>query len=410
MRIVLFPSGTRGDFQPLLVLAVGLQAAGHDPLLVGNPNYHADAAAFGVPFSALGVDNEKLLRGKKLGTSQVRAAFELFRRGRGRVVSLIEGLIPLARGADAIVGGGTQRSAATVAELYGIPYINVVYTPQMFRSSHHAPFVTPILDLPGFANRMLWRGFAATNHAVFAGPLNRKRRALGLAPIRDFQEHFYPSDSLVASDPELAVTPPDAPPAHLAIGALPLPDERPLDAEVERFLAAGPAPVYLGFGSMVDPDPDRATAIFVEAARAAGMRLVLLRGWSGYGAKLAADDRVLVVGPVSHRLLFSRVATIVHHGGAGTTSAAARSGRPQIVIPHVFDQFQWGRWVRQAGIGPEPIARRRLTAEHLAAALRAATDPGMCERAAALGAELRRRDPVAAGVAAIVRRIAEHRR
>lgn len=410
MRVVLFPSGTRGDFQPLLALAVGLRQAGHDPVVVCNPNYCAEAEAFGVPSCPLGVNNEALLRGKKLGSSHVRAAFELFRRGRGRVVPLIEGLIPIARGADAIVGGGTQRSAATVAELHGIPYIHVLYTPQMFSSSHHAPFVAPVLGLPGFANRLLWRGFAAANRAVFAGPLNRKRRALGLSPLRDFQEHFYPRDSLVAADPELAPAPPDAPLVHPAIGALHLPDPRPLDPELERFLAAGSPPVYIGFGSTVDPDPARTTALFVEAARAAGVRLVLLRGWSGYGAELPPGDGVLVVGPVSHALLFPRVAAIVHHGGAGTTSAAARSGRPQIVVPHVFDQFQWGSWVHQAGLGPRPISRPRLSVERLAAALRAAAGSGVRDRAAAFGAELRRRDPVALGVAAIVRIVGERAR
>ena len=411
MRVVLFPSGTRGDFQPLLALAVGLKGAGHDPLLVCNPNYCAEAEAFGVPTSPLGVNNEKLLRGLKLGGSHTRAAIELFRRGRGRVTDLIDGLIPIARGADAIVGGGTQRSAATVAELHRIPYIHVLYTPQMFRSSRHPPFVVPVLGLPGVANRLLWHGFSATNRAVFAGPLNRKRRALGLSPIRDFQDHFYPRDSLMAVDPELAPAPDDAPLLHPALGALHLPDQRPLDAAVEQFLAAGPPPVYIGFGSMVDPDPAQTTRTMIESANAAGVRLVLLRGWSEYGAAAPpAADRVLVVGPVSHQLLFPRMAAIVHHGGAGTTSAAARSGRPQIVVPHVFDQFQFGSWVHRAGLGPRPIARPRLDTARLTAALRAAADPGMRARAAAFGAELQRRDPIAAGVAALIRLIGERRR
>jgi vancomycin aglycone glucosyltransferase len=64
-------------------------------------------------------------------------------------------------------------------------------------------------------------------------------------------------------------------------------------------------------------------------------------------ASLASDGSfaadVLVIGSVSHRPLFPRVAAVVHHGGAGTTAAATRAGRPQVVVPHLFDQFLWAR-------------------------------------------------------------------
>ncbi|MGW3323714.1 nucleotide disphospho-sugar-binding domain-containing protein [Streptomyces virginiae] len=34
----------------------------------------------------------------------------------------------------------------------------------------------------------------------------------------------------------------------------------------------------------------------------------------------------------------SRVSAIVHHGGAGTTTTASRSGTPQVVVPQIGDQ------------------------------------------------------------------------
>src|SRR5262249_11725270 len=161
-----------------------------------------------------------------------------------------------------------------------------------------------------------------------------------LRPVTDWYDHFFPrARTMLAADPEFAPPAPDSPMPVAPDGSFHLPDERPLGEDVERFLAAGPPPVYIGFGSMPDKRAGRTTALFLEAARAAGTRVILSRGWAGFGEGARGDD-ALVVGPVSHALLFPRVAAVVHHGGAGTTSASARAGRPQVVVPHVFDQFQ----------------------------------------------------------------------
>ena len=118
------------------------------------------------------------------------------------------------------------------------------------------------------------------------------------------------------------------------------------------FLAAGPAPVYLGFGSMPDADPAGLVAALVGGARRAGHRMVLHSGWSRLRATGLLDDDVLVIDDVPHSLLFPRMAAVVHHGGAGTTAAALRAGVAAVVIPLFADQFFWGR--RVAALGPAP--------------------------------------------------------
>ena len=57
-------------------------------------------------------------------------------------------------------------------------------------------------------------------------------------------------------------------------------------AELSDFLAAGPRPIYIGFGSMTGNDPERLTCIALEAIARSGQRAVLLSGWAG----LAAGD------------------------------------------------------------------------------------------------------------------------
>ena len=148
---------------------------------------------------------------------------------------------------------------------------------------------------------------------------------------------------------------------------------------------------------------------------------MLSRGWAGFGAHDAGAGRatkqageplaggesalgadVFVAGPSSHALLFPRVAAVVHHGGAGTTAASARAGRPQVVIPHIFDQFQWARWVHAAGLAPPPLARGRLTGGRLVVALSAVLREASYRTSAhEVGAKLRSRDSTADAIAAI---------
>lgn len=111
---------------------------------------------------------------------------------------------------------------------------------------------------------------------------------------------------------------------------------------------------------------------------------------------------MFVAGEVPHDYVFPRCAVIVHHGGAGTTAAAVRSGRPQVICPFVGDQPFWGRRMQQLGVAPPPIPQRQLTVETMAAAIRQALDdPQMAVAARRLGEHVRAEDGVAAAVEAL---------
>ena len=160
---------------------------------------------------------------------------------------------------------------------------------------------------------------------------------------------------------------------------------------------------------MAGADPARLTRTVLEAIALAGQRAVVATGWGG----LAATDTppgVFITDAVPHDWLFPLVAAVVHHGGAGTTAAGLRAGRPTVVCPFFGDQAFWGRRVAALGAGPAPILQRRLNVDALAAALRAAaTDAGMRERAAALGARVRAERGVEQAVEVIAARLALRR-
>jgi vancomycin aglycone glucosyltransferase len=159
-----------------------------------------------------------------------------------------------------------------------------------------------------------------------------------------------------------------------------LPDERPLDPELEAFLAAGEPPVYFGFGSM--RMPAELASVIVAAVRAVGRRAVVAAGWAGLAAP-DGEGGCLGIGEVNQQALFSRVAAVVHHGGAGTTTAAALAGVPQVIIPQAYDQHYWAQRVTELGIGAACRAGPP-DAGSLATALQWVLQPAVAARAQAL--------------------------
>jgi sterol 3beta-glucosyltransferase len=165
-----------------------------------------------------------------------------------------------------------------------------------------------------------------------------------------------------------------------------------------RFLEAGKPPVYVGFGSMVDEQIERATHIVLGALQRAGQRGILLVGWGGLGTG-DLPETILRLESVPHDWLFPRVTAVVHHGGAGTTATGLRHGKPTVVVPFFVDQPFWGDRVHQLGAGPHPIPFAKLNIENLAAAIdRAVNDPMFRQNAEILGDRLRREDGVGKAV------------
>ncbi|OBT55891.1 hypothetical protein VE04_06323 [Pseudogymnoascus sp. 24MN13] len=115
------------------------------------------------------------------------------------------------------------------------------------------------------------------------------------------------------------------------------------DAELADFLAAGPPPVYIGFGSIVVDDPNAMTKMIFDAVRKTGQRALVSNGRAGLGGnELDKPDGVFMLGNVPHDWLFKHVSCVVHHGGAGTMSAGIALGRPTVIVPFFGDQPFWG--------------------------------------------------------------------
>ena len=393
MKIALAPEGSRGDVFPMLDLGASLVSEGHAVVICAPPGFRSVTQERGLEFRSTGSDVHGFLAAH--ADALARGGLRLARTAHRWLAEILdrefESLPDATRDVDLVLGAGLQLAGPSAAERRGVPYRFVLYCPALLPSGEHAPIPITAQSLPRWANRLGWAATRVFYNRLLRQSLNRRRAQLGLAPVDDVFRYLVSERPILAVDSELAPAPRDFPIEVTQVGCLHAMVPTPLPEKLESFLESGPPPLYLGFGSMTDPEPDRTTRLVLEAISDLGCRALISEGWAGYG-RVALPDNVQAVGSVSHAELFPRVSAVVHHGGAGTTTMAARSGVPQLVVPHGADQFYWGERVRLLGLGPPPLPRRRLTRERLARLLAQMLDNEvLAERARELGARLRSR-------------------
>jgi vancomycin aglycone glucosyltransferase len=238
--------------------------------------------------------------------------------------------------------------------------------------------------------------------------INRGRAALGLRGIDNVLTHLVGDQILVAVDRDLGPLGDDATEKAFATDAWILEEEDvALDQRVEAFLRLDPAPVYVGFGSMVAKRVPALAAETIAAVRAVGRAAIVAGGWAGLDRHVTPADDILIAGALPHAKVFPRVSAVIHHGGAGTTTAAARAGVPQVILPHILDQYYWAHRVAQLGLGPRAMPADLVTADMLADRLAAAVgDLAIRTRAAALAPAIRARNGAPAAVVELERLVA----
>ncbi|MQA88161.1 MAG: glycosyltransferase [Streptosporangiales bacterium] len=403
MRTLLITAGSRGDIQPFVALARGLASAGHDAVVAGPRRFASVAADHDVPFAPL--DDRWLDLQDELADKGARAAFTAARAAKSLLRPMFDDIAAAAeRGADVVVYHPKTLVGPHVADKLGVPSVLASLIPLYLPTAEFPSPVFPV-RLPRALNRASWR-LAGAVETPFRGLVRAWRsESLGL-PGRSPSLARRAADGppLHAWSRHLLPAPADWPPGAAPTGfwSLPAPATWTPPDRLARFLKDGDPPVYVGFGSMVNRDPEDLTRTVLGAIRRTGRRAVLATGWGGLRPG-DEPDGVLVLREAPHDWLLPRTALAVHHGGIGTVAAAMAAGVPQIVRPFLGDQTFWGWRVHGIGVGPAPLTGR-LTPDRLAGAIdRAKSEPGYAERARAVAAKLSAEDGVAAAAAAIER-------
>ncbi|CAF0924905.1 unnamed protein product [Adineta steineri] len=156
-----------------------------------------------------------------------------------------------------------------------------------------------------------------------------------------------------------------------------------------------PPPIYVGFGSITGHDSRRILKVVVDAVNLTGYR-VLLSGLATDTDQLPSN--IFRIGNVPHDWLFQYVSAVCHHGGAGTTAAGLRAGRPTIIVPFFGDQFFWGNVIEKSGAGSRPLPGKSITADQLADAFRFVHESTTCTAAERIRDAILKEDGCAAAV------------
>jgi rhamnosyltransferase subunit B len=367
VHVVASALGSAGDVHPFIAIGQALRARGHAVDLLASPRFGARIEAAGLGFVPLGAagDYDRLV-----------AQPELWHPSRGLRLILDElaQRLPEAYALTAaqvrpdtvLVGSTLSWNVRLAQEALRVPAATVHLAPACIFSAVAPPRLPGIGDLSWLPAPLLRRLQAAGERwavdPLAAPRLNALRATLGLPPVRRLLGDWQHSpDAVIAAWPDwFAPVQPDWPPRSATTG-FPLWDEPDaLDAGLERFLAAGDAPVGITPGSAM-AHAERFFTRALAACEALGRRAVLV---TAYPAQLpqALPAWVHHVPYAPFGALLPRLAALVHHGGIGTSARALAAGVPQLVLPFAHDQFDNAARLRRLGVArvlPQRASARR---------------------------------------------------
>ena len=385
MIITVNTFGTRGDIQPYIALSLGLQQAGHSIRILTHQIFEAFVNEYGLDVYPLQLDPQQVLINQtlsELGNNTIRINRWMEENFKSALQDIFTATLNANRGADLMLNSGLSFAGWHVAEKLNIPAIATYLWP--VTPSRHFPAASgkiPPKWLP-FRGCVNYLSTKLSNQLFFnllLSSVNRCREdILDLKPLTSgdywsLDSPGSPTPLIYGYSPVAVPKPPDWSNNQQISGYWFLDTAKDYQPEKTLlvFLADGPPPVYIGFGSMVDHEREKITQIVINALRETNQRGILLGGWSRLGSG-DLPDSIFRMDAVPHDWLFPRMAAVVHHGGAGTTAAGLRAGVPSVIVPTFGDQFFWGWRVHELGVGPKPIPRNKLTVANLTSAIQQA--------------------------------------
>jgi sterol 3beta-glucosyltransferase len=382
-NILITTIGSRGDIQPFIALAKGLMSAGYTVALQTAEAYQPFVESYGVTYAYMNNEFMKLTESKA-----GKAATD----GGGKM-ALLKKVMPVLRQMlddewtaaqafrpDLIIYHPKALGAYHIAEKMGIPAMIALALPLYTPTSAYPIPMVAHLPFGQTFNRFSYRLIGLAT-APYMGVINDFRtKSLGLPKRGRFASELIrpdgtPAPILYAYSPYVLPVPSDYPSEVHVTGYWFLDsaaDWQP-SQELTRFLDTGKPPVYIGFGSMSGSKAAERAEIVLAALAKTEQRGILASGWGGLKPSNLPDD-VFLLDQAPHDWLFPRMAAVVHHGGAGTTAAGLRAGKPTLIVPFIADQPFWGNIIHQARLGPKPIPQGKLTLDGLAAAISTAVN------------------------------------
>ncbi|CAG7846562.1 Sterol 3-beta-glucosyltransferase; AltName: Full=Autophagy-related protein 26 [Serendipita indica DSM 11827] len=425
LRFTCLTIGSRGDVQPYIALAKGLQADGHKVKIATHLEFKDWVEGHGIEYGYVGGDPAELMRiCVENGTFTVAFLREGLAKFRGWLDDLLKTSWEACQGSDVLIESPSAMGGIHIAEALQIPYYRAFTMPWTRTRAYPHAFAVPDTKMGGSYNYLTYVMFDQVFWRAISGQINRwRKQLLGIPATTMDKQEAHKVPFLYNFSPTVVPPPLDWYEWIRVTGYWFLDDsENSLEKKweppaglvdfMEKARSQKKKLVYIGFGSIVVSDPDAMTKCVIEAVRESGVYAIMSKGWSDRLSSKKHDthaaeavpplpEQIYNITSVPHDWLFRQIDAACHHGGAGTTGASLRAGIPTIIKPFFGDQYFWADRVEALGIG---TGVRKLTVENLTAALiTATTDVKQIARADAVGKAIRSENGVANAVESIYR-------
>jgi len=393
MKILLVTRGSQGDTFPYLRLALELKNRGHSVTINLPSVFEKDGKNIGVRVVPQVSDDipgvlEEAPDTKNLLEWTTRVIDSQFRE-----------LIPLLKENDIMVASNTEFAAGSIAEYCGKPLIRTAYAPLLPSRTIPPPVFPWPKPNPLIRPVFLWGILNLGLNLMVKKTLNKHRKALGMTPIKDQAEHAPATAFNYLTYSKYLGTVDNNWKHQWKAGGYCFNDMLPYDrGELEKITGfikgdgkdSRPT-VFFSLGSIHADRGDRFAEMLLDICTAHNYKLLVACGWWHVGAHLQKRENLYRMDCViPHCLIFPHCDAIIHHSGAGTTHSAARSGRPQMGVPMVLDQFYWSRRIEELGLGPEHIKIKSVSRKQLERkVIDLVTNPCYKEKANSMGILLR---------------------
>ncbi len=331
-----------------------LLARGHRVTLATNGHFSGIAKDQGLEFIPLGTAEQYLECTTNPDLWHPRRSFKLiYQYFRPFLKQQHELIVEAAKTEKTVVIASCLSFGARMArDSHNIPVLTVHLQPAVIWSDNEPPTIAGLFGPRWWKSLMYRFGERFFVDAVVCPYLNEWRRELGLSPMRRVIQWWHSPDGIVCLFPDwYGPAQPDWPKPMIQTG-FPLWNHKatePLAPEVERFLAAGSAPVVFTPGSANVHGRDFFN-VGMKSCQKLGRRGIFL---TPYPEQVPANlpPEIAHFSYVPLDLLLNRAAAFVHHGGIGSTSQAFLGGIPQVAMPLAHDQFDNGARIERLKLG-----------------------------------------------------------
>lgn len=367
MKIAICTIGSRGDVQPFLALGEYLKQHGHEVRVASAKMYESLASNYAVDYVGFEGDYASIMDDESMKKEIGKNPFRIGKALKTKVYPILENSLDtfyeVATWADVLVyhpktmiDGICESMQHKLMKAYVVP----LFTPTK-------EFTNPILSflpVPRFLKRFTYR-FAAWVMNAFNTPVKNFRAKHNLPQKKGLLE----TPVIYGISPSFLAQPKDYPADAFFTGFW-TKNERSgtLSDQVLSFIGGEKSVLLITFGSMPYKSKVDINAFLQAIVEKYDLKVLLVKAWGLKDAQIQETDDILAIDSAPFDLLFPKIKYAIHHGGAGTTAIALKSGLVQMVCPVLYpfgDQHFWGKQLEQKGLGVRPIPLKKLTVKKL---------------------------------------------